>query len=69
MSPDFAGWVVVEHADGRTRSFHADGDDRTGLTEALAGVRAALLLPHTTTPLLVAVQPDDDGIVRARWQI
>jgi hypothetical protein len=69
MSPDFAGWGVVEHADGRIHSFHADGDDRAGLTEALAGVRAAILLPHTTTPLLVAVQPDDDGIVRGRWQI
>ncbi len=69
MSPDFAGWVVVEHADGRIHSFHADGDDRAGLTEALAGARAAILLAHTTNPLLVAVQPDDDGIVRARWQI
>ena len=31
-----------------------------------------MLLPHTPddhNPLLVAVQPDDDGIVRARWQI
>lgn len=68
MSPDFAGWAVVEHADGRIHSFPADGDDRDGLTEALAGARAAMLLPHTD-PLLVAVQPDEDGIVRARWQI
>lgn len=72
MPPDFAGRVVVEHEDGRIHSFHTDGDDRAGLTEVMAGVRAAILLPHTTddhTPLLVAVHPDDDGIVRARWQI
>src|SRR3954470_17683028 len=28
MSADFTGWAVVEHADGRIGSFHADGDDR-----------------------------------------
>ncbi|MET9259828.1 RNA-binding protein [Amycolatopsis sp. NPDC004079] len=72
MSPDFTGQAVVEHADGRIHSFHTDGDDRAGLAEALAGVRAAILLPNTTddhNPLLVAVRPDDDGIVRARWRI
>lgn len=72
MSPDFTGWAVVEHADGRIHSFHVVGDDRAGLTEALASARAAMLLPLTADdhdPLLVAVQPDDDGIVRARWQI
>ncbi len=72
MPPDFAGWAVVEQANGRIHSFHADGDDRAGLIEVLAGARAAMLLPHTTDdhhPLLVAVQPDDDGIVRARWPI
>lgn len=71
MSPDFAGWAVVEYGDGRIHSFHADGDDRAGLTEVLAGARAAMLLPYATddhNPLLVAVQPDDDGIIRARWQ-
>ena len=60
----------MEQADGRILSFHTD--DRAGPAEAWAGVRAAILLPHTTddhTPLLVAVRPDDDGIVRARWQI
>ncbi|WP_039924385.1 hypothetical protein [Amycolatopsis decaplanina] len=72
MSPDFAGWAILEHADGHIQSFHADGDDRAALAEAFAGARAAILLPHTTddhNPLLVAVRPDDDGIVRARWPI
>lgn len=72
MSPDFTGLAVLEHADGRIHSFHADSDDRAGLAEAFAGARAAILLPLTTAdynPLLVAVRPDDDGIVRARWPI
>lgn len=45
---DFTGWAISEHADGRTHRFHTDGDDRAGLVEALADVRAAILLPHTT---------------------
>lgn len=72
MSPTFTGWAVLEHADGGIHGFHADGDDRAALAEAFAGARAAILLPHTTdghNPLLVAVRPDDDGIVRARWTI
>ncbi|RSN60811.1 RNA-binding protein [Amycolatopsis sp. WAC 04182] len=70
MSPDFTGWAVLEHADGRIHGFYADSDDRAGLAEAFAGARAAILLPLTTAdrnPLLVAVRPDDDGVVRARW--
>ncbi|WP_410598368.1 RNA-binding protein [Amycolatopsis sp. lyj-90] len=70
MSPEFLGWAVIEHADGRIQGFHADGHDRAGLAEAFAGARAASLLSLTTddhNPLLVAVRPDDDGIVRARW--
>ncbi len=72
MSPDFAGRAVLEQADGRIHSSHADGDDRSGLADAVAGARAAMLLPHAIdghNPLLVAVRPDDDGIVRARWQV
>ncbi|WP_020630104.1 hypothetical protein [Amycolatopsis alba] len=70
MPPGFVGWAVLEHADGRIRGFHADSDARAGLAEAFSGARAAILLPLTTddyNPLLVAVRPDDDGIVRARW--
>ncbi|KFU80293.1 small subunit ribosomal protein S1 [Amycolatopsis lurida] len=72
ITPDFAGWAVLKHADGRIHGFHADSDDRACLAEAFAGARAAILLPHTTdghNPLLVAVRPDDDGIVRARWPL
>lgn len=70
MSPDFTGRAVLEHADGRIGSVHADGDDQAGLAEAFAGARAAILLPYAVDdhePLLVAVRPDDDGIVRGRW--
>lgn len=49
MSPDFTGWAVLENADGRIHSFHADGDDRAGLAEAFAGARAAILAPLTNT--------------------
>jgi len=72
MSPGFTGWAVVEYADGRIHGFHADSDDQAGLAAAFADARAAILLPLTTAdhhPLLVAVRPDDDGIVRARWTI
>ncbi|MFJ8916342.1 RNA-binding protein [Amycolatopsis sp. NPDC102389] len=72
MAPDFIGWAVLEHADGRIHGFHADSEDRAGLAEAFAGARAAILLPHTTDghePLVVAVRPDLDGVVRARWFI
>jgi hypothetical protein len=70
MSSEFAGRVVLEHADGRIHSFHADGDDRASLAEVFADARAAMLLPSTIAdhdPLLVAVPTDDDGI--ARWHI
>ncbi|MFC9250021.1 RNA-binding protein [Amycolatopsis thailandensis] len=69
MPPGFAGWAVLEQPDGRIHDFHADSEDRAGLAEAFAGARAAILLSLTTddhNPLLVAVRPDDDGIVRAR---
>ncbi|MFK0249594.1 RNA-binding protein [Amycolatopsis azurea] len=72
MSPDFTGVAVLEHADGSIHSFHTDSDDRADLTEAFAAAHAATLLPYTAdddNPLLVAVRPDDDGIVRARWPI
>ncbi|MEU3622497.1 RNA-binding protein [Amycolatopsis coloradensis] len=72
MSPGFTGLAVLERAGGSIHSCYFDSDDRADLAETFAGAHAAILLPLTAAdhnPLLVAVRPDDDGIVRARWPI
>jgi hypothetical protein len=62
--------IVWQDADGRITSLKADETDYPALPAALAGARAAMVLPGYEDgrgPLLAAVLPDPDGVLRARW--
>ena len=62
--------IVWERGDGQFSSFTADEDSYPEVPARLAGARAAMaisLYADERHPLLTAVLPDDDGIVRARW--
>ncbi|MFD8086783.1 RNA-binding protein [Kitasatospora sp. NPDC059722] len=63
--------LVWEDAEGRITSTIADEDDFAALTVRVAGARAAAVLPMCVderTPVLTAVLPDPDGVLRARWR-
>ncbi|MCX5195611.1 RNA-binding protein [Streptomyces sp. NBC_00249] len=63
--------VVWEDAEGRLCRTSADEEDFDRLRPALARARSALLLPAAADerrPLLSAVLPDADGVLRARWR-
>ncbi|MFZ3472462.1 RNA-binding protein [Streptomyces sp. 4.24] len=71
LPEEFSLECVWEDADGRISSAHVDEEDRAELAQVLAGARAAALLPVYADehhPLVTAVLPDADGVVRARWQ-
>lgn len=62
---------VWEDGEGHLHSAVAEEDEHPELAVRLATARAAAL--HSTclddrVPLLTAVLPDDDGVVRARWR-
>ncbi|MFJ8664061.1 RNA-binding protein [Streptomyces sp. NPDC093795] len=62
---------VWQDTDGQIHSAIADEDDFPELAGRIAGAHAAALLPmyaDERLPLLSAVMPDLDGVVRARWQ-
>ncbi|WP_329621414.1 S1 RNA-binding domain-containing protein [Streptomyces sp. NBC_01255] len=62
---------VWEEKDGRIQSAVADEDDYPALAARMSRADAAALLPayaDERVPLSTAVMPDDDGVVRARWQ-
>ncbi|CAM5558373.1 hypothetical protein SAVIM338S_04594 [Streptomyces avidinii] len=62
-----AGLIQEECA--ATRWHRIDGGAGSG---ALAAARAAAFLPvcaEEYNPLFTAVLPDEDGVVRARWQL
>ncbi|MFB6519560.1 RNA-binding protein [Streptomyces sp. NPDC056401] len=72
LPEEFSLECVWEDVEGRISSAHVDEEDRTELAEVLAGARGAALLPvyaDEHEPLFTGVLPDDDGVVRARWQV
>ncbi|MGY1503539.1 S1 RNA-binding domain-containing protein [Streptomyces sp. QTS52] len=63
--------VVWEDRDGQITSTVVDETQFQAVTSRLAGVRAAgVVSMHAgeDLPLLTAVLPDSDGVLRARWQ-
>ena len=61
---------VWQDKDGRIHSAVADEDDFPELAARMSGAETAMLLSvyaDDYAPLLTAVMPDDDGVVRARW--
>jgi small subunit ribosomal protein S1 len=63
--------IVWEHQDGRITSFDADDEHYPELPALLAEARAAMAISmyeKDHNPLLAAVLPDDDGVLRARWE-
>lgn len=64
--------LVWEDEDGRITSFMVDDELRSQLPELVANARAAMALTIYAAdrqPLLTAVLPDRDGVVRARWSL
>ena len=62
---------VWQDKDGRLHSAVADEDGFPELTTRISGADAAALLSvyaDERVPLFTAVMPDNDGVVRARWQ-
>ncbi|MFJ2937906.1 RNA-binding protein [Streptomyces sp. NPDC087219] len=62
---------VWQDTDGQIHSAIADEDEFPELAARITGAHAAALLsmyPDERVPLLSAVMPDRDGVVRARWQ-
>ncbi|WMX46985.1 S1 RNA-binding domain-containing protein [Streptomyces roseicoloratus] len=62
---------VWQDKDGRVHSAVADEDGFAELAARLSDAEAAALLSvyaDERAPLFTAVMPDDDGVVRARWQ-
>ncbi|MFD5829022.1 RNA-binding protein [Lentzea sp. NPDC060358] len=62
--------LVREDAEGVITSRPVVGDDLPAISAELADARGAMvisLLEGESEPLLAAVLPDDDGVVRVRW--
>ncbi|MET9402950.1 S1 RNA-binding domain-containing protein [Kitasatospora sp. NPDC002965] len=62
---------VWEDHDGRITGMVADETEFTALAARVLGARAAAVLPtdvERRSPLLTAVLPDEDGVLRARWR-
>ncbi|SFS64546.1 S1 RNA-binding domain-containing protein [Streptomyces sp. ok210] len=63
---------VWQGRDGRMHSASADEDEFPELAARLSSASAAMILSmyaDERVPLLAAVMPDSDGVVRARWEI
>lgn len=63
--------IIWEDEDGRITSTVADETQFEAVTSQLTGARAAGVVSLTTDerhPLFTAVLPDNDGVLRARWQ-
>ncbi|MET7391683.1 S1 RNA-binding domain-containing protein [Streptomyces sp. NPDC005529] len=63
---------VWQGKDGRMHSATADEDAFPEITARLSSASAAMILSmyaDDRVPLLAAVMPDSDGVVRARWEI
>ncbi|MFL1906092.1 S1 RNA-binding domain-containing protein [Streptomyces tauricus] len=63
--------IVWEDEDGQITSTVVDETQFEAMTSQLAGARAASVVSMYTgeeLPLLTAVLPDSDGVLRARWQ-
>lgn len=62
--------IVWEHQDGQITALIADEDSYPDAPARLAEARAAMVIPLAEGeyhPLLTAVLPDNDGVLRARW--
>lgn len=62
--------IVWMDQHGQITSLTVDDEDIQEVPALLAGAQAAMLLPITVDdrhPLLTAVLPDPDGVLRARW--
>ncbi|MFI6787947.1 RNA-binding protein [Nonomuraea sp. NPDC050383] len=62
--------IVWQDPQGHITSLTVDDPDNPGLPARLAGARAMLVLSGYADdrhPLLAAVLPDPDGVLRARW--
>ncbi|MER5836848.1 hypothetical protein ABT116_40150 [Streptomyces sp. NPDC002130] len=62
--------LVWEAQDGTISHAIVDDPEHQQLAALVAGARAACALPlcvDECTPLLCAVLPDSDGVLRARW--
>jgi hypothetical protein len=62
--------VVWQDSAGRITSHLIDESDRSALRRRLVDSRTAIVLPiyaDERRPLLAAVLPDPDGVLRARW--
>ncbi|MFJ3856540.1 hypothetical protein ACIPRL_09960 [Streptomyces sp. NPDC090085] len=70
MPEEGLGEFVWEDQDGTIRHAVVDGSDHAELAPLVAGARAACFLTlyaDERHPLLCAVLPDSDGVLRARW--
>ncbi|GAA2696724.1 MULTISPECIES: RNA-binding protein [Actinosynnema] len=68
--PEGCALVVREDADGSITCVPVEEEDYAELPAYLSGARAALVhsgYAEVEVPLLTAVLPDADGVVRARW--
>ncbi|MFD1938267.1 MULTISPECIES: RNA-binding protein [Nonomuraea] len=62
--------IVWQNAQGRVTSLTLDEADYPALPAMLPGVRAVMILScleDERDPLMAAVLPDPDGVLRARW--
>lgn len=63
--------IVWEDGDGRITSTVVDETQFDNVTARIVGARAAAVVSlyiNERQPLFTAVLPDDDGVLRARWQ-
>lgn len=64
--------IVWEDREGRVTDFWAEGEDRPAIAVRLAKAKSALVISGYEDeyhPLLTAVLPDDDGVVRVRRKV
>ncbi len=68
--PDGLVEIVWQSPQGHITSLNADETEHSALPAMLAEARAVLILScyeDERTPLMAAVMPDPDGVLRARW--
>ncbi|WP_327109186.1 RNA-binding protein [Nonomuraea glycinis] len=68
--PDGLVEIVWQSPQGHITSLNVDETEHSALPAMLAGARAVLILScyeDERTPLMAAVMPDPDGVLRARW--
>ncbi|WP_345696130.1 RNA-binding protein [Kitasatospora terrestris] len=66
LDPENDHRILREHADGRLSTCWIDPEDPQDIAVELASTRRVAAVSHEPGPLLVAVLPDADGVVRVR---